>query len=72
MSVKDEKLNELAELLGFNTGLTKVMREAQAGTPVEEIQRMIDEARTLKARVTKVLEAAPQEIKDEVARLRAL
>lgn len=72
MSVKDEKLNELAQLLGFDTGLAKVMYQAQADTPVEEIQTMIDDTRALRTEIAEVLEAAPQEIKDGVARLRAL
>ena len=72
MSVKDEKLDELANLLGFDTGLAKVLREAQTDTSIEEIQKMIDEARMLRTEIAEVLEAAPQEIKSEVARLSAL
>ena len=72
MSVRDEKLNELAELLGFDSGLARAMREAQAETEVEEIQRMIDEARAIRVGMHRLFETAPQQIKDMLKDMRVL
>lgn len=72
MSVKDEKIEELIDVLCFDIGLARVAREANVDTPVEEIQQMIDSVRANRAAFARVLEDAPPEIKAAVARLRAV
>ena len=70
MDMKNEKLDELIKLLGFDTGLASAARKAQVNATVEEIQTMIDRVRANRVETAKVLKNASQEFKDEVARLR--
>ncbi len=59
MNAKDEKIDELIKLLGFDKGLGNAVRKAHSESSIEEIQEKIDRARDIRNKISKLSPNGP-------------